>query len=79
MTQEEKEEMKDAALDIMSRIMFYGDWKAETYSERTLEGLMKDLGYWPTTEEEILKRPDRAQVHMQNITTDDTRRNTRRK
>ena len=53
-----KEAMLWVALDILSRIWYYGDFKIETPNERTLAGILYDLGLFPTTEEKIIMRPD---------------------
>lgn len=44
--------------DLISRIFFYGDFKAETNNERKLEKLLIEVGLWPTTEQEIIERPE---------------------
>lgn len=46
------------ACDILSRIWFHGGFKIETANERTLAGILDELGLFPTTEEKILMRPD---------------------
>lgn len=43
--------------DLISRIYHYGNFKAETVNERLLETILNELKLFPTTEEEILKRP----------------------
>jgi len=45
------------ALDILSRIWYYGNFKIETVNERVLAGIMNELRLFPTTEVEILNRP----------------------
>lgn len=42
--------------ELLSGAWFYGDWKAETINEREQEAIMRDLGYWPTTEDEVVAR-----------------------
>jgi hypothetical protein len=42
--------------DLISRIFYYGDFKPETFNEKILERKLIDVGLWPTTEEEIIKR-----------------------
>lgn len=42
--------------DLISRIYYYGEFKAHTPNERRLEQLLTDVGLWPTTEDEIIKR-----------------------
>jgi hypothetical protein len=42
------------ALDILSRIWYYGNFKIETVNERVLAGIMNELRLFPTTEVEIL-------------------------
>lgn len=44
--------------DLISRIYHYGKFKIETPNERTLAGLLNELGLFPTTEDKILMRPD---------------------
>lgn len=44
--------------DLISRIFYYGNFKAETYNERMLQLKLTQVGLWPTTEDEILKRPE---------------------
>lgn len=34
----------------------YGDWKAETASEKNLEQNMRTLNWWPITESELIER-----------------------
>lgn len=46
----------EAIADITSRIFYYGNFKIETPSEKTLAGLLNDRGLFPTTEDHILKR-----------------------
>jgi len=43
--------------DLISRIYYYGNFKIETPNERTLAGLLNELGLFPTTEDKILMRP----------------------
>lgn len=43
--------------DLISRIYHYGNFKAETMTERVLEKVLIELQLFPTTEDEILKRP----------------------
>ena len=44
------------ALEILSSIYFYGNFKPETYNESLLEQMLTQFGLWPTTEDEIIKR-----------------------
>ena len=44
------------ALEILSSIWFYGDFKAETYNESKLQTIMEQINLWPTTEDEIIQR-----------------------
>lgn len=46
----------DNIAKIMARIMYYGDWKAETVNERVLEMLMNKLGYYPICEDDIITK-----------------------
>ena len=41
---------------LLSSAWYHGSWKAETPNEQTMENLMCELGYWPTTEDEIVLR-----------------------
>ena len=43
--------------DLVTRIFHYGDFKAETYNEKLLEQLLREVNLWPTNEAQILKRP----------------------
>lgn len=52
------EDLRKAALDILSRIFHYGDMKIETPAERTLCGILHDLGLFPTTGDSIITRPE---------------------
>lgn len=52
--------------DLISRIFYYGNFKAETQSEKELEKLLTEVGLWPTTEDDILKR----NKNMGNFVTD---------
>jgi len=57
------EELKDAALQILSKIMFYGGWEVETPNERTLTGIMHYLGYWPwEDEDQMIENTDEHEV-----------------
>lgn len=42
--------------ELISSIFHYGDFKAETPNEKELEGILKEVGLWPMTEEEINRR-----------------------
>jgi len=53
---EDKQSKLEKIADIISRIYYYGKFKAETVNERMLEDLLTQVGYWPTNENEILKR-----------------------
>lgn len=48
--------------DILSRIYHYGKFKAETPNERIVEFILTELEYWPTTEDDILKREEHKDV-----------------
>jgi hypothetical protein len=50
--------IEHAFLDQLSRAWHYGNWRAETPAERLMESVMKELGFWPTTESDIISRPD---------------------
>ena len=51
----ERDRYKEA-LEILSSIYFYGNFKPETYNESLLEQMLTQFGLWPTTEDEIIKR-----------------------
>lgn len=53
-------------LDQLSRAWHYGNWKSETPAERLMESVMIKLGYWPTTEKDIMERPNSYQ-EMENF------------
>ncbi len=57
MTTVERNQHLEILADVLSRVWYYGNWKAETPAEGQLEQLLTWLGYWPTTEDEIIKRP----------------------
>lgn len=61
----ERVEKLEAIADILSRIFHYGNFKAETLSERTISGLLNDLGLFPCSEDEIIKRPTWDKFHEQ--------------
>jgi flagellar biosynthesis/type III secretory pathway M-ring protein FliF/YscJ len=42
--------------ELISQIFFYGNFKVETHAELELETKLKEVGLWPTTEDEIIKR-----------------------
>lgn len=42
--------------DLVSRVFFYGAFIVETPTEAEIEKLLIEVGLWPTTEDEILKR-----------------------
>ena len=48
--------MKDWALSTVTSIFHHGDFKVETPNERVLLNMLRILGYWPTTEDQIIKR-----------------------
>lgn len=50
------EEKYKQIADLVTRIFHYGNFKAETYNERLLEQLLKDVNLWPTNEQQILLR-----------------------
>lgn len=56
----EKLDVEDARYrriaELISAIFFYGDFKAETESERDLEQLLREVNLWPTNEEMIVER-----------------------
>lgn len=42
--------------ELVSSIFFYGNFKVETPAEAELEKKLNEVGLWPTTEDEIIKR-----------------------
>lgn len=50
--------LQAVACDLISRIYHYGNFKAETINEKELEYILKELQLFPTTEDEILLRPN---------------------
>jgi hypothetical protein len=56
-----KRKIEHVFLDQLSRDWHYKNWKAETPAEKLMESVMQELGFWPTTEEKILTRPDTYQ------------------
>jgi len=54
-----------AIADILSRVFYYGDFVIETPNERTIAGLLNELGLFPCTEDEIIKRPDYEEYFKQ--------------
>lgn len=42
--------------ELISSIYYYGDFVAETPSERELEGLLREVNLWPTSEDLIVER-----------------------
>lgn len=52
------EEKYKQIADLVTRIFHYGNFKAETYNERLLEQLLKDVNLWPTNEQQILLRDE---------------------
>ena len=60
----ERTEKLEAVADIISRIFYHGNFIIETPNERTLVGLLNDLGYFPTTEDDIIKRRDWEDLHI---------------
>lgn len=44
--------------ELISSIFFYGNFKVETHAEAELEKKLMEVGLWPTTEYEIIKRHD---------------------
>lgn len=42
--------------ELISVIFYYGNFKAETYNERELERLLREVNLWPTNEDLIIKR-----------------------
>lgn len=60
----ERIEKLEAVADIISRIFHYGSFEIETPNERILAGLLNDLGYFPTTEEDIIKRRDWEELFL---------------
>ena len=45
----------------------YGDWKADTLSEREQEAVMRRLGWWPITEAELIDKRDRSAAGLVNF------------
>lgn len=45
--------------ELISSIFFYGNFVAETPKEVQLEKKLMEVGLWPTTEDEILKRSEK--------------------
>lgn len=43
--------------DLISRVYYWGNFKAETINEKHLEIVLNELQLYPTTEEDISKRP----------------------
>jgi len=56
--------------DLISRIYHYGNFKAETLNERKLEEVLNELKLFPTTEDEILKRPPLPENKLSNTIQD---------
>lgn len=52
--------------DLISRIFYYGNFKAETTNERILEQRLRQVGLWPTSEHMILQRPEIKFIEQQN-------------
>lgn len=46
----------DALCRALAGSWFYGNWTAETYNERMQEQMMRELGWWPITEDELVAR-----------------------
>lgn len=61
---QERLETLEAFADIMSRIFHHGDMIIETPNERTAVGILCDLGYYPTTEDKIVDRPDHEDLRQ---------------
>jgi hypothetical protein len=52
-----KDAVRHAALcRALAGSWFYGNWMAETYNERMQEQMMRELGWWPITEDELVAR-----------------------
>ena len=47
----DKWKLEKRALDLVSTIFYYGNFKAETPNEKELESILIELGKWPTNEE----------------------------
>ncbi len=56
---------------LMSEIFHYGNFKAETPNERIAESLLIRFGYWPTTENEIIKRHNSQSIPAGEGTAND--------
>lgn len=41
---------------LLAGAWLYGGWKAETFTEREMEALMRERGWWPITEDELISR-----------------------
>lgn len=52
------EEKYKQIADLITRIFYYGDFKAETYNEKLLEKLLTEVNLWPTNKQTIIKRPE---------------------
>lgn len=53
----------EAIADLLSRIMYYSNFKIETTNERTVAALLNELKLYPTTEEDIIEREDYEELH----------------
>jgi hypothetical protein len=47
---------QDAILLNLASAWFYGQWKAETPNEAEMEKLLTEIGLWPITEDELIRR-----------------------
>lgn len=48
--------LKTRVCELISTIFFHGDFKAETANERELEQILKKLGYYFKSENELIKK-----------------------
>jgi hypothetical protein len=44
----------DPLYRLLASAWLYGDWKAETHTERQMQAVMEEAGWWPITEAELL-------------------------
>ena len=55
-------EPQQRVCELLASCWYYGDWRgAQPGYEQEIETLMRRLGLWPTTEEAIIARYERAQ------------------
>ena len=48
--------LMEKALITIESIFYYGDFKAETMNERSLEKILKTLGFWSYSEDELIRK-----------------------